>query len=160
MSTTFHRTMFRRVFDELTKLGLRLGLVPRNVYLLTVPGRKSGRLYATPVTLVEEGGARWLVAPYGDVSWVKNARAAGWASLSKRNRSEIVGVRGLGPAEAAPVLKAYLARVPIVRPYFAATVDSPVGEFAAEADRHPVFRIVGPPGPDSLARRPSTETRT
>jgi hypothetical protein len=36
-------------------------------------GRRSGRLNATPVREVEEGDQRWLVAPYGEVSWVRNA---------------------------------------------------------------------------------------
>ena len=33
-------------------------------------------MYSTPVTLVEERGLRWLVAPYGEVAWVRNARVA------------------------------------------------------------------------------------
>jgi hypothetical protein len=30
-------------------------------------------LYSTPITLVEASGQRWLVAPYGEVAWVRNA---------------------------------------------------------------------------------------
>ena len=54
----------------------------------------------------------------------------------------------LGPAESAPVLKLYATRVPITRPFFDATPDSDVAAFAAEASRHPVFRIfsLSPPG--------------
>jgi hypothetical protein len=40
------------------------------------------------------------------------------------------------------VLKLYVERVPIVRPYFQSPPDAPLGAFEAEADRHPVFRIV------------------
>ena len=84
---------------------MRLGLSPPRTYLLTVPGRRTGKPYSTPVTLVEEKGERWLVAPYGEVGWVKNARAAGKVSLARGSRSETVRVIELAPSEAAPVLK-------------------------------------------------------
>jgi deazaflavin-dependent oxidoreductase (nitroreductase family) len=52
----------------------RWGLVP-HTYVLTTIGRKTGRPRSTPVTLVEKGDQRWLVAPYGPVSWVLTAVA-------------------------------------------------------------------------------------
>jgi hypothetical protein len=94
------------------------------------------------VTLVEEGGLRWLVAPYGEVGWVRNARAAGEVMLSRGSRSERVAVFELEPAEAAPVLRRYLTQVPITRPFFDVRPASGLDTFAAEAPRHPVFRIV------------------
>jgi hypothetical protein len=93
------------------------------------------------VTLVEEGDSRWLVAPYGDVAWVRNARAAGQVTLSRGRRSETLPIRELSPAEAAPVLQRYITRVPITRPYFDARPDSPLAAFIAEAPRHPVFHL-------------------
>lgn len=160
MARRFHRSAFRQLLDAFVRLGLHFGLVPKDIYLLTVRGRRSGRLHATPVTLVQAQGARWLVSPYGEVSWVKNARVAGWASLAKGNRADIVGLDELGPADAAPVLKAYLRHVPIVRPYFDVTPDSPLEAFAVEAPRHPVFRVVAPPGPESIAGEPVEEARS
>jgi len=119
-----------------------LGIVPRTSFILTVPGRRSGIPHSTPVTLVEDGPKRWLVAPYGDVAWVRNARAAGKVTLSRRaRRSQTVEVAELGPADSAPVLKAYLAKVGITRPYFDVRPDSPLAAFEAEARRHPVFLI-------------------
>ena len=47
---------------------VRAGLVPR-AYLLITQGRKTGRARINPVVPVEHGGRRWLVAPYGPVSW-------------------------------------------------------------------------------------------
>jgi deazaflavin-dependent oxidoreductase (nitroreductase family) len=123
------------------RLLLRLGLAPRTTVLLTVPGRRSGRPRSTPVTLVEEDGQRWLVAPYGPVGWVHNARIAGRVQLSRGRRSETVRVKELAPEAAAPILKAYLERVPITRPYFDVTPDAPLAAFAAEAPQHPVFRV-------------------
>jgi hypothetical protein len=56
----------------------------------TVEGRTSGRHFSTPVTLVVDGEERWLVAPYGERNWVKNARAAGSVELSRAGKSEKV----------------------------------------------------------------------
>jgi len=84
------------------------------------------------------------VAPYGAVGWVRNARAAGRVTLSRGSRSEVVRVAELGPEESAPVLKRYVTEVPITRPFFDVTPDSPLDAFRAEAPRHPVFRILGP----------------
>jgi hypothetical protein len=101
------------------------------------------------VTLVEDGGRRWLVAPYGDVAWVRSARAAGRVTLSRGARSEMLSVRELPAAEAAPVLQRYITRVPITRPYFDARPDSPLAAFVAEAPRHPAFELREPSEPET-----------
>jgi hypothetical protein len=98
-------------------------------------------LYSTPVTLVEENGERWLVAPYGEVGWVRNARAAGRVLLSRGRQAEIVIITELRSEEAAPVLKKYISQYPITRPFFDVTPQSDIEDFVAEAPRHPVFRI-------------------
>jgi hypothetical protein len=92
---------------------------------------------------VEEGGRRWLVSPYGEVAWVRNLRATGRATLSRCGRTEAVAVREITPEEAAPVLKLYVTRVPITRPYFDVKPESDLDAFRAEAQRHPVFAIEG-----------------
>ena len=141
MASTYRLGPGRRAVNRLVRLLLRLGLMPGPTYLLTVPGRRTGRPLSTPVTLVEEGGARWLVAPYGQVGWVRNARAAGRVTLSRGGRSETLPIRELAPGDAAPVLQRYLARVPITRPYFDATPASPLTALLEEASRHPVFLL-------------------
>ena len=83
MAATYRLSRWRRLLNALVRTLLRAGLGPRHTYLLTVQGRRSGQRYSTPVTLVEEGTNRWLVAPYGEVSWVRNARAAGQVTLSR-----------------------------------------------------------------------------
>ena len=55
---------FNRAFGFLVKIGLGL---PHN-FLLEVRGRKSGRVYANPVNLLERNGKRYLVAPRGYTS--------------------------------------------------------------------------------------------
>jgi deazaflavin-dependent oxidoreductase (nitroreductase family) len=119
---------------------VRAGLVP-STYLLTTSGRKTGRTLTHPVTVVEQDGRRWLVAPYGPVSWVHNARAAGRVTLGRRGGRRDYAVREVPAAEAGPVLKRYVGVATATRPYFAADKDAPVEDFVAEADRHPVFEL-------------------
>jgi deazaflavin-dependent oxidoreductase (nitroreductase family) len=143
MAATYRLSGWRRLLNSLVRILLRVGLGPRHTYLLTVRGRRSGTRYSTPVTLVEAGTNRWLVAPYGEVAWVRNARTAGQVTLSRGRQSEIVALVELGPAEAAPVLKQYVTEVPIIRPFFDARPDALLEAFVAEAPRHPVFRVRG-----------------
>jgi deazaflavin-dependent oxidoreductase (nitroreductase family) len=50
-------------------------------------GRKSGRLYETPVNVFREGEAYLFFLTYGsDAQWVKNIVAAGSCSLETRGR--------------------------------------------------------------------------
>ena len=144
MSRTYPNTAPRRLINVLVRTLLRLGLMPRPYYLLTTVGRRTGQPHTTPVELVEAGDQRWLVAPYGETDWVRNARAAGWVTLNRGRRSERVRITELDIAERAPILRAYLRNVPIVRPFFTASPDAPLDAFIAEAARHPVFRIEGP----------------
>ena len=136
-----------RIGDALITTLLRAGINMGTTSLLTVRGRKSGQPHTIPVTLVEQDGQRWLVAPYGVVQWVRNIRAAGTATLTRGRRSEDISVTELEAPEAAPILKAYLFRSTAARPYFNATKDSPVEAFEREAPHHPVFQIttVGSP---------------
>jgi deazaflavin-dependent oxidoreductase (nitroreductase family) len=131
----------RRVGDALMGVLVRAGLVP-STYLLTTRGRRTGRPLTHPATVVDHDGRRWLVAPYGAVSWVHNARAAGRVTLGRRGDRRDYAVREVPPGEAGPVLKRYVGVATATRPYFAADKDAPVEDFVAEADRHPVFELL------------------
>lgn len=120
---------------------IRWRIGPPHRYLLTVRGRKTGKSYSAPVTIVESEGKRWLVAPYGEVPWVQNARAAGEVTLTRGSKSETLAIRELPVHERAPILKQYVALEPIVLPYFEAHADSPLEAFAADAQAHPVFLL-------------------
>jgi deazaflavin-dependent oxidoreductase (nitroreductase family) len=141
VAATFEQTRLRSLGNTLVAPLARLGLAGRRTHVLTVPGRKTGRPRSTPVQLLFRDGERWLVAPYGPGDWVRNARAAGAVELTRARKTERVLVEEVGPEEAAPVLREYLRHTPIVKPYFDATKDAPLEAFAAEAARHPVFRI-------------------
>ena len=137
----FRRSRGRSIGDSVISVFVRAGLVP-STYMLTTIGRKTGRPLTHPATVVKEGERLWLVAPYGAVSWVHNARAAGRVSLARRRDRHDYTVRELPAAEAGPVLKRYLAVATATRPYFDADKDAPVEEFIAEANRHPVFELL------------------
>ena len=140
MAKTYRLGLTRRLVNVLVKGLLRVGVAGGHTYLLSVSGRRTGKTYSTPVILVEKG-ERWLVAPYGEVGWVRNVRAAGRASLSRGRCREQIKVGEVGAQEGAPVLRDYLRQVSVVRPFFDASPDSPLEAFVAEADRHPVFRV-------------------
>ena len=142
MPASYRNRPLRRLLNHLVRPLARLGLAGGRVHVLTVVGRRTGRRYSTPVSLVFLDGERWLVAPYGVREWVKNARAAGWVELTRARKTERVLVEEVGPEEAAPVLRAYLRSTPVTTPFFDAKRNAPLEEFAAEADRHPVFRLV------------------
>jgi hypothetical protein len=93
------------------------------------------------VTIVVEGGERWLVAPYGERNWVKNARAAGRVELRRGRRRGRYEVEELAPVDAAPVLRRYYDANRVTRPFFDVSPTSTVEEWVVEAPRHPVFRL-------------------
>jgi deazaflavin-dependent oxidoreductase (nitroreductase family) len=141
MQFAYRLPISRRLANTLITPLIRLGVAPRGAYLLTTIGRKSGRRYTTPVVVVEHAGERWLVAPYGERGWVKNARAAGRVELTRRGRTQRVEVAEVPAPERAPILRAYVRAVPVTRRFFAAGPGAPLEAFEAEAARHPVFRL-------------------
>lgn len=141
MAATYRLSAQRRAINFFVRAGLALGLGEKNTRMLTVAGRKSGKPFSTPVTLVVEDGHEWIVAPYGERQWVKNLRAAGNATLSRGRKRRDVAVRELAPDEAAPVIRRYIERVPIAANYWNVTAGDSDDAMIAEAAHHPVFLI-------------------
>jgi len=138
-----------RIGNLVVKLFLRAGIGPKRMRLLTVQGRKTGKPYATPLTIVEIDGRRWLVAPYGGAAWVKNVEASGRAKLSRGRLTEQLAVEPVDAHEGAAVLKAYVRIEPSTRRAFKVEADASLEEFEAIASKHPVFRLVPIPPVDS-----------
>jgi len=67
--------------------------------LLTIRGRKSGLPRTTPVAIIDVSGRRWVWAPWGEVHWVRNLRAAGRATITVRGREEAVSATELDPTQ-------------------------------------------------------------
>ena len=142
MARAYRLGVARRIVNHIIRTLLRMGWGPARTYLLVTRGRTTGRVYRTPVTLVEQPPRRWLVAPYGEVGWVRNARAAGRVTLARGRRAETLRLAELGPRDSARILQRYVREVPITRPYFDVRPDSSLDDFAAEAPRHPVFELL------------------
>jgi deazaflavin-dependent oxidoreductase (nitroreductase family) len=141
----YRKSFWRRGVNALVRPLARLGLTGPRTHLLTVQGRRSGKLWSTPVSIVRLGDSRWLVAPYGDRNWVKNARAAGWVELRRGGSRERLAVHELEPQAAVPVLREYYRLGRVTRPFFDVSLRSSNAEWLAEAPRHPVFELTNEP---------------
>ena len=111
---------------------LRKGHGPRFMRLLSVRGRRSGVTRSTPVVPVRDGELTWLVSPFGEVGWVRDARVAGQVELSRGDDRTGYRVRELGHDETGMVLQRYLS--------------TPARCFAGRQTRdasrpHPVFEL-------------------
>ena len=137
----YRRSLWRRGLNAFVRPLARLGLAGTRTHVLTVPGRTTGKLWSTPVSIVRAGDERWLVAPYGERNWVKNARAAGWVELQRGRKRERLAVAELGTEAALPVLREYYRQFRVTRPFFDVDLESPPEAWLTEAPRHPVFRL-------------------
>lgn len=135
-------TPIERAFNHVFGFLVGLGLGPKDSYLLQVRGRKSGKLYSTPVYLIEMGGRRILVAPRGRTQWVRNAEAMGEITLKKGQFQKRYGLRPIADADKPELLKAYLDSFKsTVQRYFPVTAGSDAHVFTAIAANYPVFEL-------------------
>jgi deazaflavin-dependent oxidoreductase (nitroreductase family) len=131
--------LFNRTFGFLVGLGLGFSYN----YLLQVRGRKSGKVYSTPINLLEIDGKRYLVAPRGRTQWIRNAEAAGEVTLKKGSRRNTYRLRPIPESERLPVLKAYLDRFKSeVQRYFPIPAGSPPEAFRQIAGSYPAFELI------------------
>jgi deazaflavin-dependent oxidoreductase (nitroreductase family) len=135
---TIAERLLNAVFGWLVGLGFGL----EHNYLLQVAGRRSGRIYRTPVNVLTLDGRRWLVAPRGRTQWVRNVEVSGTAVLRRGRRFERVRLRVVADADKPPILGAYLDRFrTTVQRHFPVTAGSPPQAFVSLAPRYPVFEI-------------------
>jgi deazaflavin-dependent oxidoreductase (nitroreductase family) len=76
--------------------------------LLTVPGRRTGKLYTTPINVVALGGVHYLVSPRGETGWSRNLRAAGECSLKIKGQKRRYRATEVEPENRGPMIAAYL----------------------------------------------------
>jgi hypothetical protein len=120
-----------------------IGFGPAHMRLLQVRGRTSGRIYSTPVDLLEINGKRYLVAPRGRTQWVRNAEAAGEIVLKRGSDLRKFQLRALPEEQRPPILKAYLDNFRReVQPYFTVAAGSPAQDFIAIASNYPAFELL------------------
>ena len=130
---------FNRVFGFLVGLGVGFSYN----YLLKVRGRKTGKIYSTPIDLLELNGKRFLVAPRGRTQWVRNAEVAGEVFLKKGRTEQRFRLRPLAGSEQLEILKAYLDRFQReVQRYFPVPAGSPTDAFRDVAASYPAFELI------------------
>ena len=117
--------------------------------LITVRGRKSGLPRTTPVAIIHVSGRRWVWAPWGDVHWVQNLRAAGEATITVRGRKEVVRATELDPQQRVGFFRNVLG--PLARgiplgAWFIRTVDGvDLDDPREAAEGRPVFELHAAP---------------
>ena len=137
--------IFNRLFGFLLKLGVGLA----HNYLLEVRGRKTGKVYSTPVNVLEYKAKKYLVAPRGYTQWVRNVETSGEATLVQRAERTKVRLRTVADEEKPEILKAYLDRFKLtVQRYFPIAAGSPAEAFKSLAVRYPVYEITHRTEPD------------
>jgi deazaflavin-dependent oxidoreductase (nitroreductase family) len=116
----------------------------RTNYLLQVRGRKSGKIYSTPIDLLVLNGTKFLVAPRGRAQWVRNAEAAGEVVLKKGKLRQSYKLRAVSDQEKPAVLKAYLDQFKReVQGYFPVPAGSGVEAFQPLVGNYPAFELLG-----------------
>jgi hypothetical protein len=131
--------LFNRTFGFLASLGL----APNFIYQLEVRGRKSGKLYRSPVNLMEIAGKKILVAPRGRTQWVRNAEASNEIILKRASYHQSFSLNPIPDAEKPPILKEYLDRyASAVKKFFPVPPNSHAESFRPIASNYPVFQLI------------------
>jgi deazaflavin-dependent oxidoreductase (nitroreductase family) len=140
----------QRFADRMLRRMVRRGKGPAFLRLFIVRGRRSGELRTTPVVPVYDDDHAWLVSPFGETEWVRNARAAGRVELSRGEERVVYSIREVDAHEATPVLRRYLSMpsARFVRRDFDVSATSDDAAIAAEAPSHPVFALTPVERPD------------
>jgi len=122
----------------------RMGMSFGTWYILSIPGRKTGKLRSTPVSLLHVNGQRYVVTGF-DTNWVKNARKVGKGILERGHKKEQVVLVELPVEERPPILREFPRQVPHGVQYFEKLLNIPGDPeaLAAAAPRCPVFRLDG-----------------
>lgn len=131
-----------KVFIQLSRLGLSSG--GESPVVLTVPGRKSGTPRSTPVTPMTVDGKRYVVGGFPGADWIRNVRAAEYATLARGRHRERVRMVELAADEARPFLRAFPTEVPTGVGFMKRSglvTDGRPEEFEALAGVCPVFRL-------------------
>jgi deazaflavin-dependent oxidoreductase (nitroreductase family) len=103
------------------------GLMSKNTMLITYTGRRSGKVYTTPVNYVRDGD-ELLVTSYRHRTWWRNLRGGAPVILRLRGQD----LKGVGEVveddeNVAASLTAYLQKVPRTAKYFQVALN-PDGE--------------------------------
>jgi glyoxylase-like metal-dependent hydrolase (beta-lactamase superfamily II) len=102
--------MYQRLQKRLGPFVIGLGIGPKQVVVLEVPGRRSGVIRRTALVRASYDGNDFLVALAGESEWVRNVRAADGRVVIGQRRRMAARLVEVPPAERPPILRAYLLR--------------------------------------------------
>jgi deazaflavin-dependent oxidoreductase (nitroreductase family) len=131
-----------KVVIPMSRLGLSLG--GETPVVLTVTGRKSGRVRSTPVTPMTIDGKQYVVAGFPGADWVANVRAAEQVTIARGRHVQRVRMVELSPDDARPFLRAFPTEVPTGVSFMKRAgliTEGRADEFEALAGRCAVFRL-------------------
>ena len=123
-----------RLIMAMNWLGIEFG----TFHVLTVPGRKTGRLISTPVSPFMVEGERYVLSLPG-IAWVRNARAVGWGIVARGRRQEGVYLAEVSPADRPRIARHFPLQVPHGVRFFQLPADP--AAFEAAAGRFVLFRL-------------------
>ena len=133
------------LFNPVAKVLLAAGTPMGFNGLITIRGRNSGPPRTTPVAIIEVSGRRWVWAPWGEVHWVRNLRAAGRATIALRRRQEEVRATELDPTERVEFFRNVLGPLARIIPFgvtFIRIADGvDLNDPVAAAEGRPVFEL-------------------
>lgn len=127
-----------RLIIVFNSLGMSFG----TWYILSIPGRKTGKMRSTPVSVLHVNGHRYVVTGF-ETQWVKNARSVGKGTLARGRKKEQVVMIELPVEKRGPILREFPRQVPHGVSYFEKFLNIPSDPeaLAAAAPRCPVFRL-------------------
>ena len=142
MSTNHTLHGWLKLFNRLIVVFNRLGGSFGTWYILSIPGRKTGKMRSTPVSVLHVNGQRYIATGF-ETQWVKNARKAGRGILARGRRQEQVALIEVPVEERPPILREFPRQVPHGVQFFERFLGMPIdAEKLAQAAPHcPVFRI-------------------
>ena len=106
-------TKLSPLLERLLRAGVPLGMNG----LVTIRGRTSGLDRTTAIAIINVDGRRWIWAPWGEVNWVLNLRAAETARITFRGKEETVTATELDAEERVAffrdVMRPLAKRIPL-----------------------------------------------
>jgi hypothetical protein len=130
-----------RLVTTLNRLGAGFG----TIQILEVPGRRSGRPQATPVSPLTVAGREYVIAGLPDADWARNVAVAGHAKLTRgRRHRQVTLTEVTDSAVRRQVMGAFPLEVPHGVQFFVTIglVEGPdPDQFERAADRVRVFEI-------------------
>lgn len=147
-----------RIINPVFAAYLRMGLPAGPNALVSVRGRKTGRMRSVPSAVMPLRGAVYLQSAFGDTQWARNLRASGEATIIQNGKTSTYRAREVPIDEAAPLLRSAVAAYPrswflrrilgagdrppiAVLHYFKVRVDETPEQYLELARRYPLFEL-------------------